>query len=431
MKKFIKTLILVICLIFPSLFCLTACENAEHEHEFATEWSSDASNHYHACTGDGCEEVEDKEVHTFGEFIIDETPTTQTNGEGHRECSVCHEISKTTISALKSTGLAFELNEDKTSYSLTGIGTCTDTFVNVPNKYNGLPVTAIKEGAFKDNETITEIVLANNITSIGEDAFRNCSQLESVTIQNGVTSIGMYAFCESAKLTNVTLPTSITFIGGHCFQKTGLTSVEIPADITVIEGYTFDNCNNLTSIVVPNGVTTIKGNAFSNSSNLETLIIPKSVKNIEPYIVYDCSKLSKIFYTGTQTEWNTITWNNTTNSSEIESTKLYFYSETQPTTAGNYWRYVDGVPTEWENITLQVNTKTGDEALTYGDAISYTASDVVATGLVSGETIESLGTLSFVYSTEESGTYTSTLPKNVGTYYVKVAGCISNKYNIT
>ena len=32
---------------------------------------------------------------------------------------------------------------------------------------------------------------------------------------------------------------------------------------------------------------------------------------------------------------------------DIEATTIYYYSETQPTTSGNYWRYVNGVPTAW------------------------------------------------------------------------------------
>ena len=33
---------------------------------------------------------------------------------------------------------------------------------------------------------------------------------------------------------------------------------------------------------------------------------------------------------------------------EIKNATIYFYSETAPTEPGNYWRYVDGVPTPWE-----------------------------------------------------------------------------------
>ena len=32
---------------------------------------------------------------------------------------------------------------------------------------------------------------------------------------------------------------------------------------------------------------------------------------------------------------------------DIEATTIYYYSQARPTTEGNYWRYVDGVPTAW------------------------------------------------------------------------------------
>jgi hypothetical protein len=33
---------------------------------------------------------------------------------------------------------------------------------------------------------------------------------------------------------------------------------------------------------------------------------------------------------------------------ELENAPRYYYSETEPTEPGNYWHYVDGVPTPWE-----------------------------------------------------------------------------------
>ena len=34
--------------------------------------------------------------------------------------------------------------------------------------------------------------------------------------------------------------------------------------------------------------------------------------------------------------------------SVLLSKTIYFYSEEQPTEPGNYWHYVDGIPTPWE-----------------------------------------------------------------------------------
>jgi hypothetical protein len=43
-----------------------------------------------------------------------------------------------------SEGLEYELNEDGTSYSVIGIGTCEDTDIVIPSTYEGLPVTRLK-----------------------------------------------------------------------------------------------------------------------------------------------------------------------------------------------------------------------------------------------------------------------------------------------
>ena len=47
-----------------------------------------------------------------------------------------------------SEGLSFELNDSKTGYIVTGIGTCKDTNIIIPSVYKGLPVTSIEEFAF-------------------------------------------------------------------------------------------------------------------------------------------------------------------------------------------------------------------------------------------------------------------------------------------
>lgn len=55
--------------------------------------------------------------------------------------------------------------------------------------------------------------------------------------------------------------------------------------------------------------------------------------------------MQNIYYYGTKEEWNNVK----NNDSKVASVKEYFYSETKPTTSGNYWHYdVDGVtPVVW------------------------------------------------------------------------------------
>ena len=62
------------------------------------------------------------------------------------------------------------------------------------------------------------------------------------------------------------------------------------------------------------------------------------------------------YYHGTQSQWEQIqiVGINADGGSifgdniEIKNATIYFYSETEPTQLGNYWRYVDGVPTPWK-----------------------------------------------------------------------------------
>ena len=47
-----------------------------------------------------------------------------------------------------SEGLEYSLNSDGNGYTVTGIGTCTDTEIVIPSKHNSKPVTSIGESAF-------------------------------------------------------------------------------------------------------------------------------------------------------------------------------------------------------------------------------------------------------------------------------------------
>jgi len=110
-------------------------------------------------------------------------------------------------------------------------------------------VTAIEANAFKDNQTLTSLVIPAYITSIGNSAFSGCSNL-----------------------TAVTLPVINNFdvIFENC---NNLTSLVISEDITSIPNNTFQNCSKLTSISIPNSVTTIGSNVFTGCSP-EELVMP-------------------------------------------------------------------------------------------------------------------------------------------------------------
>ena len=97
--------------------------------------------------------------------------------------------------------------------------------VVIPERINGLPVVAIGEWAFADNQ-LTSVTIPNSVTHIGDEAFA-WNKLTSVAIPNSVTYIGDYAFFRN-QLTSVTIPNSVTHIGAWAFAENRLTSVSVP-----------------------------------------------------------------------------------------------------------------------------------------------------------------------------------------------------------
>ena len=117
--------------------------------------------------------------------------------------------------------------------------------------------------------------------------------------------------------------TSGTSIGYRAFYDcSGLTSITIPDSVTIISEYAFYGCSGLTSITIPDGVTSIGYRAFDG-----------------------CSGLTRVYYYGTAEDWEEISIGSS-NDSLLYATR-YYYSATQPTGDGNYWHYVDDVPTAW------------------------------------------------------------------------------------
>ncbi len=148
-----------------------------------------------------------------------------------------------------SKNLEYELNSNGESYTLTGVGRCTDTDIIIPETYDGWPVTYI-----------------------ADEVFRNHTEVESVEVPDSVKGIGDYAFSGCEKLWSIKLSDDLDDIGKGTFENcSALTEVELPENLEVVEEKLFYNCDALEQITIPERVGKIAGNAFDGCDSLEQI----------------------------------------------------------------------------------------------------------------------------------------------------------------
>ena len=269
--------------------------------------------------------------HTESDWIIDIEANYEIEGKKHTECVACGEILKTTTIDKISQELKFQLNEDGKSYSVYSNYKPNDTSIVIPDRFEGLPVTRIRDFAFNGNKVIESITIPDSVISIGIYAFSNCTNLKNISMGNSVTNIEDYAFSVCTSLTSITIPASVTNIGvwafsictslaninidennahyksidGCIYSKDGKTLIRCPIgkdtmslaisdSVTSIADAAFQGCELITNIIIPNSVTSIGNWAFGNCSSLERVIIPDSVTSIGEWAFINCKSLTSI-----------------------------------------------------------------------------------------------------------------------------------------
>ncbi|MBQ9118394.1 MAG: leucine-rich repeat domain-containing protein [Clostridia bacterium] len=220
-------------------------------------------------------------------------------------------------------------------------------------------------GSFYGYFGLTEIVIPESVTRIDDAAFARCEGLtiycEAASRPDGwalewegdnpvvwdcknndvaddgyiysvigglryvLNKDGKAAVAEQAVfITEATIPASVTY-KGFVYTVTGILE-------NAFAGYSM-----LTEIVIPDSVTYIGYRAFAQCIGLKEIIIP------DPYIgeyAFDGCDSLIIYCEAASDPCKYNDWN-------PDNRPVYWYSETQPTTEGDYWRYVDGVPTKW------------------------------------------------------------------------------------
>lgn len=226
-----------------------------------------------------------------------------------------------------SDGIEFILNYDKT-YSVKSIGTCKSENIVIPSEYEGAPVTAILDGAFKNCKNIKSVEVPSSVTKIGNGAFAGCAKLEKLVLPfvggklntDGVASkstlfgyifgeekadgcYGVKQYITKSEGYTVYIPSSLKIVRienastlpyGTFYGVKSLTSLEIGGDIPVISNRAFYGCTSLAELYLPESIMEIEGYAFGNCSALKTAPDMSLVEALGEYAFYGCSSLESI-----------------------------------------------------------------------------------------------------------------------------------------
>lgn len=270
-----------------------------------------------------------------GETKTEAIPTLSGDGVHHWEDNVCTVCG---YDAGGSKGLSYTFDEEENVYTVAGIGTCADAYVEIPAVYNGAAVTAIAENAFQNCRQLKGITIPESVTLIGngtvtsKGAFNGCGNLETMVLpfvgqSADITSAGQRAlfgfifgsisyeggrstkqYYKEGNYGTYYIPTSlrsITVTGGDVFYGafygcSQLESITLNDSVTIAGGRAFDGCTALTAITIGRGVTNIPNNTFNN-----------------------CTSLQTVYYTGTEEEYQAITVGVTNNGVFTKATVYY------------------------------------------------------------------------------------------------------------
>lgn len=131
--------------------------------------------------------------------------------------------------------------------------------------------------------------------------------VSALRVEEGVASIGENAFADVALQDAPVLPDTLERIGASAFSGCArLRWLDVPDGVTEIGSYAFSGCSSLHELHLPESLTAVSPGAFADCRSLRSVDIP-AVSVIGSGAFKNCSSLEKVYFSGTEEEWNAVT----------------------------------------------------------------------------------------------------------------------------
>lgn len=313
---------------------LSSCTDADKDHlcDLCEERLSSCKdeNADHLC--DGCFGALGDHADANADHLCDLCGVTLSycKDGGDALCALCGKT-------LASEGLRYRLKSDGT-YAVISIGDCKDTYLYIPNTYNGAPVTEIASLAFAARREIVGASIPDSVTRIGFAAFSGCVSLRELTVGDGVKEIGSAAFSLCFALESVSLGDGVETVGLAAFADCySLKDVSLGSGLRTVQLGAFAGCVRLEQIALPEGLKTVGLGAFSGCKSLKSVLLPASTLRIGHGAFSRCASLESILYAGDGAGFAAITV--AKNNRPVLDAKTYFYTASAPTEQGSFWYY--------------------------------------------------------------------------------------------
>jgi hypothetical protein len=158
---------------------------------------------------------------------------------------------------------------------------------------------SINTDEFKENTTIEEVWIGEQVQHIAQGAFQGCTNLKKIHLAGQLPVINDGAFTGCSSLEE--LRGDVLTIGVDGFKDcTSLKSVVLGEHGYWIRVGAFENCKNLKKIILADTMSKLEDGAFTGCSAMEELSIPNDFKNRMFGMFPNPEKLRKVYLLTTE-----------------------------------------------------------------------------------------------------------------------------------